>query len=77
MKVGELLDAMNVSIRLEEGDLLSDVIVIARVMQADGSSRLSTSTSQGTNWVTKIGMLRIASQTEELRITHPADPDED
>jgi hypothetical protein len=66
--IGPILDGLGVTVELDEGDLIASALVIAKVVDANGDTALSLSTSDGLSWIDKNGLLssaqQILSQTE-------------
>jgi hypothetical protein len=59
-QVGDLIDARGVTITLEEGDIITNVILIAEVISEDNSSRIVISSGDGTDWLKEVGMISMA-----------------
>ena len=62
--IGDLIDALGIEASVGPGELVSGAIVILKVVQADGSTRLSMVPSDGLGWIERAGMLRVAEQME-------------
>lgn len=60
MDVSELIGRMNVRMDLEDDDLVTDVVVIAKVLGADGEVSLGLAISEGTNWLDELALLTAA-----------------
>lgn len=58
--LGQIIDSMGVRPTQLEGDLVADVVVIVRVVEADGDERVSTAWNEGQSWVTRRGLLSAA-----------------
>lgn len=63
--IGSVIDALGVTPTLRDSDLVTDVVVIVRVTEEDGSERLSTAWSAGLSWVTRSGMLHNARLADD------------
>ncbi|MGW4223022.1 hypothetical protein ACWEG1_06145 [Streptomyces bauhiniae] len=59
-RVGELLDHLDVTADLDEGDLIVDALVILKVLQPDGSIALSIGGTNTRDWINQTGLLRAA-----------------
>lgn len=59
-RIGDLVDARGVQITLEEGDIVTNIIIIAEVISDDNSSRIVVSSGDGTDWLKEVGMLSMA-----------------
>lgn len=60
--LGQDLDARGLTVALEEGDIISDVILLSEVLKADGSKGFVISRPPHTNWLKEIGMLTKAQK---------------
>ena len=61
--IGSTLDAMGVTARLGEGDLISSAIVVFSVLvPGEPHPRLSMATTEGLGWIEQTGMLRLAER---------------
>jgi hypothetical protein len=61
-KVGELLDSLGVTIDLADGDMVSDAIVIAKTITAEGEVGLVITKSEATSWIDELGLMAAAQQ---------------
>lgn len=59
-KIGERLDQMGIDPNLEEDELISDVILVMKVVMGDGTPYVYLTNSDGLDWITGIGMLEVA-----------------
>lgn len=64
--IGDRLDTLGVTASLDEGDLISDVVVIMKVVNSDGKARVSTAWSDGIDWITRRGMLEVVRDVERV-----------
>ena len=62
--VGNLLDSLGVAYSPDEGELVSDALVIMKVVREDGSVGLRVAWSEGMSWVERLGMLHAAELFE-------------
>lgn len=62
-KIGEIIDGLGLRMPLKEGDLVSEVVVVAKVIEADGQVRMSSSWS-GDDWISRLGLLTAAQELE-------------
>lgn len=59
--LGSIIDGLVDAPDLNDGDLISDVVVVLKVIPADSMvPRLLVSGSDSTDWVTRMGMLHAA-----------------
>ena len=58
---GPLLDALDVTLNLDEHDQLTDVLIVARTADFEsGDTGIVIGTSRGLDWVTQYGLLAAA-----------------
>lgn len=62
--IGSVIDGLGVTMRIEDDDLVSDVMVIAKVVDGNGNVRLSTAWSDGMSWIERLGMLAATQSVE-------------
>lgn len=62
--IGQNLDALGVSASIQDDDLITDAVVILKVLEGDGSVRLSTAWSEGMSWIERLGMVTAAKACE-------------
>lgn len=62
--LGQIIDGLGCTHSLEEGDLVADAVVILKVIEADGTVRLSTCWSENISWLERSGMLRTAEKQD-------------
>lgn len=60
MKLKEVLETLDIEFDLDEGDILTDVLVIAKVSRLDGPTTVLHATSEGTDSITKLGLITAA-----------------
>lgn len=62
--IGDLVDSLGITHSPDEGELVSDAIVLLKVTDPDGQLGLRFLRSDGLSWIEAIGILRVAEQTE-------------
>ncbi|MYR55545.1 hypothetical protein GTY54_04545 [Streptomyces sp. SID625] len=62
--LGSAIDALGITATLKDGELVAAAIVLLKVIEEDGSTRLSMSYSDGLGWIERAGMLRVAEVME-------------
>ena len=62
--VGERIDALGVMSTIEDGDLVSAAVVLMKVVEPDGTVRLTIGWSDGMSWIERLGMLTAATAAE-------------
>lgn len=60
-KIGDLVDASGVTLGLAPGDLVSDILVIAKVLRPDGQVTVCVGHSEGMDWLTQLGMANVTA----------------
>lgn len=55
---------LGISLDLEDGDLVSDAVLIAKVHKPDGTVIVACKSSEGTDWVTRRGLVAAAADIE-------------
>ncbi|RAJ70298.1 hypothetical protein K378_01463 [Streptomyces sp. Amel2xB2] len=65
--VGQLLDSLGATLDLDEGDMVTDVMVMAKVIKADGDVSLVKGTSESLDWISAVGMLSASLEIEHGR----------
>lgn len=63
-QIGEIVDGLGVNYDDKEGDLYSAAVVILKVHTQDGSTVLRTIWSDNISWIEKIGMLKVAYESD-------------
>lgn len=72
--IGDVLDSLGIEASLSEGELVAGAIVLLKVIDTDGDTRLSCSHSDGLGWIERCGMLRVAEQVESDPASHQQVP---
>lgn len=60
--MGNLIDSRGLDLFLDEGDFVTDIVVVAEVMTEDGRKRLAVVADEHTNWLKEMGMLTAAQK---------------
>jgi hypothetical protein len=58
------LDQLGIDLDLDEHDLVSDAVLIAKVHKPDGGVRVVMRASAGTDWVTQRGLIAVANDVD-------------
>lgn len=74
--IGPILDGLGASIELDEGDLISSALVIAKVVDPTGEVSLSLSASDGLSWIDQNGLVASAQQILNQRLIGLREDDE-
>ncbi len=59
---GPIIDGLGVTIDLSDGDLVSDAVVIAKVVTADGGVTVALSSSESMSWLDQFGLIAAANR---------------
>lgn len=62
--IGDVIDGLGITARLDQGELVAGALVLLKVVDNDGDTRLSLAFSEGLGWIERIGMLRVAESLE-------------
>jgi hypothetical protein len=73
--VARNLDQLGIRLDLDEGDLVSDAVLIAKVHKQDGGVTVVLRTAHGTDWVTKRGLIAVANDIEGQDYRDRSDPE--
>ena len=55
---------LGITLDLDDGDLVSDAVLIAKVHKHDGTVVVASKASEGTDWVTRRGLVAAAADVE-------------
>lgn len=59
---GPIVDGLGVTLDLEEGALVSDCILIAKVINPDGQPGIAISESDALDWITQYALVKAAER---------------
>jgi hypothetical protein len=71
--IGQILDGLGVRQELEDGDLVTDALVLTKLIDPAGVVQLGVSHSDGISWIERLGLLHAALQLESQNGIRPAD----
>jgi hypothetical protein len=74
-KIGQLLDALGVTVDLDEGDMVVDAHVLLKLVKDDGTVSLVKAVSESLDWITLVGMLTAALHVENNGYANSRDDD--
>lgn len=63
----QALGTLDIEFDLEDGDILTDVVVIAKVSRLDGETTVLHATTAGTDGITKLGLVTAAQRVISAR----------
>lgn len=75
-KIGELLDSLGVTMILDKGDMVTDALVLMKVVGEDGGVSIGVARSEALDWITRLGLLDGYSRLEGHRFGTVTDSDE-
>lgn len=58
--LGEFIDGQGISLDLEPGEIITDIVVVAEVMTERREKYLALAKDENTNWLKEFGMLTMA-----------------
>ena len=64
--IGAALDSSGVGATLGDGELLDGAVVVMRVIDTDGRTRVSSAWSDGMDFIVRRGLLEIALDVDRL-----------
>lgn len=67
--LGDMLDKLGVRSGIAPDDLVTDAMVLLKVLEPDGSVRLAFAWSEGMSWIERLGMVT-AAQAVEMPPSH-------
>lgn len=75
--IGHILDGLGIEATVEDGELVDGAIVLLKIIDTDGDTRLNMACSDGLGWIERTGMLRIAELMESNPASHQQLPGDD
>ena len=64
LPLGDIIDKLGVRLALDEGDMVTDVYCLVKVLEPDGDTRLAFAWSDGISWLERMGMVTVAQAVE-------------
>ncbi len=64
-RIGQTIDALGVTADLDDEDMVTDCVVLLKVLQPDGSIAMSIGTTDSTDWINRSGLLHSALELTE------------
>lgn len=61
MRLKQALETLDIDFDLDDGDMLTDVLVIAKVSRLDGPTTIVHATTDGTDGITALGLVTAAN----------------
>lgn len=75
-RLADIPGLADLDIHLEEGDIVTDAVVVSAVSNVEDGIRLSIQCLPGTSWITAIGLLVAAADIERGDIGADSEADE-
>ena len=63
--LGEIIDRLGVSVGLNEGDIITDAVVLVKILDKNGKPSMATVWNEGIGVFERTGLLRIAMIGDE------------
>lgn len=60
MQLAEVLKTLDLELELDNGALVTDVLVVAKVQRFNGATTVVHCVTEGTDWVTAMGLVTAA-----------------
>jgi hypothetical protein len=73
--IGQTLDNLGVTQELSDGDLITDALVLTKIVGPDGRVQLGIATSEGMSWLDKLGLAHAYLQVDNQSGLERADDD--
>jgi hypothetical protein len=64
--IGDAIDNIGVRATMSDGELLDGAVVIMRILDRDGRTRVSTAWSDGMDWIVRRGLLEVSLDVERV-----------
>lgn len=61
-KIGYLLDSLGITLDLAEDDLITDAVVLIKIVGGEGGVGLGIANSEGCSWLEQLGLITAADQ---------------
>ena len=71
------LESVIRGIELRPGQIITDMVVVAKVVSDDNQSSVSVGVTEGTDYITRVGLITILQDVEDMTRLEPADGDDD
>ncbi|MGS2645848.1 hypothetical protein [Streptosporangium sp. G12] len=75
--LGSILDGLDIPLELNDGDLVSDALVIVKVLRPDGSVSLAITSSHSTSWLDRLGLITAANEIIRSDVSQPCACDDE
>jgi hypothetical protein len=62
--LGQILDGLGCTPTFEQDDLVESAVVVMKIVEPDGTVRLSITWSDGTSWIERLGLLTAAKHLD-------------
>ena len=64
---GPIVDGLGITLDLDDGALVSDAVLIAKVISPDGQPAIAISDSQALDWITQYALIKAAERIIDMQ----------
>jgi hypothetical protein len=62
--VSDVLDQLGLTLDIEDGEMISDAVLVMKVHRTNGEVYVATRCTEGTDWVTARGLVAVAEDID-------------
>lgn len=62
LKAGEIVDSLDATLEITDGQIVTDLVLVAKVADPEGQPAIVIGTSGGMDWITQLGIVTAAAQ---------------
>lgn len=62
--MSDVLDQLGLTLDIQDGDMVTDAVLVMKVHQADGQIVVACRQTEGTDWITARGLIAAAEDVE-------------
>lgn len=62
LKAGEIADSLDTRLEIRDGQIVTDLVLIAKIANPDGDAEVVIGSSGGMDWITQLGIVTAAGQ---------------
>lgn len=70
MQLAEVLKTLDIDLEIDDGAIVTDVIVTAKVQRLNGTTTVAHGMTEGTDWITAVGLAEV---TKKMSTSHLRD----
>jgi hypothetical protein len=75
--IGHIIDGLGLEMDLQEDDLVANVMVIAKVIRADGSTAIAMASDEAMSWLDRLGIVTAAGELVRTEMLQPCTCDDE